>query len=140
MPTLVCDSRGVGRTLMAGLRQASLAVERLDKVFVVRPLGEHDLASASDLGDTLHALINDDFGIVVDVSAVDFIDIAIVRVLLDANRALGKRQRRLVLQFGTACPVCKVFHLTGTEKLFACAEDRAAAVELARACFSNESP
>jgi anti-anti-sigma factor len=125
---------------MAGLRPGTLAIERLDEVFVVRPLGEHDLASASDFGQTLDALINEGLGIVVDVSAVEFVDLAVVRALLDADRALRERRRRLALQFGTACPVRRLLRLLSLEERFICTQDRAAAVEMARASFADEEP
>jgi anti-anti-sigma factor len=122
---------------VAGLRRGVLDIERLDDVAVVRLLGEHDLASAPDLADTLGALANEGLGVVVDVSEVEFLDLAVVRALLAADRPLRERGERLTLQFGTAFPVRRLLHLTGVEELFACAEDRATAVELSRALSSQ---
>jgi anti-anti-sigma regulatory factor len=59
------------------------------------------------------------------------IDLAVVRALLEADEALRSQGRRLALLFGTACPVKRLLRLTGTQTMFACAEDRAEAIALA---------
>jgi anti-anti-sigma factor len=125
---------------VADLRPALLDVERLDDVVVVRLVGEHDLASAPSLGETLTALANEGLGVAVDVSAVEFLDLAVVRALLAADRLLRERHRRLAIQFGTAFPVRRLLQLTEVEELFACADDRATAIELARRSSAEGEP
>ena len=109
-----------------------LEIEEVDDVVVVRLRGEHDLSSAPSLSDRLRAFASEGYGVAVDVSEVEFIDLAVVRALLEADEALRTQGRRLALLFGTACPVQRLLQLTDSQAKFACAEDRDGAIALAR--------
>ena len=109
-----------------------LEIEEVDDIVLVRLQGEHDLASAPSLSERLRALASEGYGVAVDVTEVEFIDLAVLRALLEADEALRTRGRRLALLFGTACPVQRLLHLTGSETKFACSEDRDEAIALAR--------
>jgi anti-anti-sigma factor len=118
---------------VAKLPVGELEIEEIDDVVVVRLHGEHDLSSAPSLCERLRAFASQDCGVAVDVGEVEFVDLAVVRALLVADEALRARGRRLALLFGTSCPVKRLLELTGTQEMFACAEDRDRAIALARA-------
>jgi anti-anti-sigma factor len=108
-----------------------LQVEQFDDVVVVALEGEHDLSTASSLSERLQAFANQGHGVAVDVSEAEFVDLAVVRALLEADEALRAQGRRLALLFGTTYPVKRLLQLTGTQKMFACAEEPAGAIALA---------
>jgi anti-anti-sigma factor len=114
-------------------------IEEVDDVVVVRLRGEHDLSSAPSLSDRLRAFASQGYGVVVDVAEVEFIDLAVVRALLEADEALRTRGRRLALLFGTACPVQRLLQLTDSETKFACGEDRDEVIALARTTIPPRS-
>jgi anti-anti-sigma factor len=116
-----------------------LEVEEVDDVMVVGLQGEHDLSTAPSLLERLRGFANDGYGVVVDVGEAEFVDLAVVRALLETDEALGSQGRRLALLFGTACPVKRLLQLTGTRTMFACTEDRAEAIALARNTNSPRS-
>jgi anti-anti-sigma factor len=109
-----------------------LEIEQVDDVVLVRLQGEHDLSGAPSLCERLRAFASEGYGVAVDVSGAEFVDLAVVRALLEADEALGTQGRRLALLFGTACPVKRLLQLSGTQTMFACAEDRDEAIALAR--------
>jgi anti-anti-sigma factor len=110
-----------------------LEVEQVDDVVVVRLVGEHDLSTAPSLSERLRAFASEGYGVAVDVGQAEFVDLAVVRALVHADEALRTQGRRLALLFGTSCPVKRLLQLTGTQEMFACAEDRDEAIALARA-------
>jgi anti-sigma B factor antagonist len=66
---------------------------------VVRLRGEHDASSASRLASTLAQAVQLDGGVlVVDLSAVTFMDAATIGVLLNTNEFLVEGSRSLVLR------------------------------------------
>ena len=108
-----------------------LEVERVEDVAVVRLLGEHDLASTAALRDSLLTLIEDGFGVVVDCTETEFIDVAVLRKLLEADEALHARGRRLAVLLRTECPVERFFGIVNVEQWVAVARERSVAIRLA---------
>ena len=68
-----------------------LEIEEVDDVVVVRLQGEHDLSSAPSLSDRLRAFASQGYGVAVDVAEVQFIDLAVLRALLEATRRSAPR-------------------------------------------------
>jgi anti-anti-sigma factor len=99
-------------------------------IAVARLLGEHDLASAAEVRESVTALGADRAGVVVDVSETEFVDVAVLRALLDAEAELKARGGRLVLALGTACVVERLLELTNVP--LPCASTIDQAVEVAR--------
>ena len=99
-------------------------------VAVVRLLGEHDLASATEVRETVISLGADRAGVVVDVAETEFVDVAVLRALLDAEAELKARGSRLVIALGTACVVQRLFELTDVR--LSCAGSIDEAAEAAR--------
>jgi anti-sigma B factor antagonist len=110
-----------------------LELEQVDDVVLVRLHGEHDLSTAPSLSERLRAFASEGYGVAVDVGEAEFVDLAVVRALIHADEALRAQGRRLALLFGTSCPVKRLLQLTGTQEMFACAEDRDEAIALAGA-------
>ena len=107
--------------------EPTLEVTNEGDVPVVRLLGEHDLASASELRETVSAVGADRAGVVVDVTEAEFIDVAVLRALLDAESELRAHSARLVIELATACVVERLLELT--EVKLTCAGSREDAVE-----------
>ena len=108
-----------------------LEVERVEDVAVVRLLGEHDLASTAALRDSLLTLIEQGFGVVVDCTETEFLDVAVLRKLLEADDALHARGRRLAVLLHTECPVERFFEVVQAERWLAVASERPVAIRLA---------
>ena len=108
-----------------------LEVERVEDVAVVRLLGEHDLASTPALGASLLTLIEEGFGVVVDCTETEFMDVAVLRRLLEADDALRGRGRRLAVLLRTECPVERLFGIVDVEQWLAVARERSVAIRLA---------
>jgi anti-sigma B factor antagonist len=88
--------------------------------------GELDMAAAASLRVRLAAAPGAR-ALVVDMSAVTFVDSAVLRELLRARDELGGRGVRLVLA-GVPRPVRRLLDLTRTSELFEEAPDAEAAV------------
>src|SRR6476646_7785338 len=66
--------------------------------------GELDISTLGDLCETLAALIAfGDADVILDLSAVDFLDASAARVLFRAEEFLAARSRRLVLRCPPPC-------------------------------------
>ena len=108
-----------------------LEVERVEDVAVVRLLGEHDLASTAALRDSLLTLIEQGFGVVVDCTETEFIDVAVLRKLLEADEALRARGCRLAVLLHTECPVERFFEIVHAERWLAVTSEWPVAIRLA---------
>jgi anti-sigma B factor antagonist len=76
--------------------------------------GEHDVSSAGDLKTTLDAALDGSSHLVVDLSAVEFIDSTTMRVLVGAKQAADEHERRFNLVLGGAAPgVQNALEITG---------------------------
>jgi anti-sigma B factor antagonist len=89
--------------------------------------GQVDLATAPALTERLDAAIRESVGsFVLDVSGVDFLDSAGLRVLLRARGLLGREDRALAV-ICPCGPVRRVFELSGLSTVFALYPSRDAA-------------
>jgi len=75
--------------------------------------GEHDLASAGHLQDTLDRSLASCSHVIVDVSSTEFVDSSTIHVLLHAKKAANERHRRFNLVLSTTSLVERVFEITG---------------------------
>jgi anti-anti-sigma factor len=117
-----------------------LEVEPVEDVAVVRLLGEHDLASTPALRASLLTLIEEGFGVVVDCTETQFMDVAVLRRLLEADDALRGRGRRLTVLLRTECPVERLFGIVDVEQWLAVARERSVAIRLAGSSSQGGSP
>ena len=88
--------------LPAGLGRGggTTTIERLQEgpAWIVAMDGEHDVSTVPDLVQELDEAFDGDAPVVVDLSKVEFMDSAILKVLLSAReRALGRREHSFAL-------------------------------------------
>jgi anti-sigma B factor antagonist len=101
-------------------------------VAIVRLLGEHDMASAGELEQTLRRLARCGESIVVDLTETTFADSSILHALISADTELRRRGQGFALHVATAAIVRKALDLTGLLDRLDHASTRQQAIELAR--------
>lgn len=95
---------------------SSLTFERdpREDVLVARLKGDIDTSSASTMRDqVVRAAHNQLLGIVLDISAVDYIDSTGVRLLVDLGRQLGERAQQLRLVIEPTSPTFRLLQIVG---------------------------
>ena len=75
--------------------------------------GEHDLATRSEVRDLLGSLVLSEELIVADFSSAEFVDSAILGVLLDTHKTALGRGKSFRLQLNTAAIVRRAFEICG---------------------------
>jgi anti-anti-sigma factor len=81
--------------------------------------GEHDLSTASELGDQLDAIFATGTSLVVDLRETQFIDSSILRVLLEADRTAATSPcEHFALVVGQDSEVLHVLDLAGVRRVF----------------------
>ncbi|MFP5364454.1 MAG: SpoIIE family protein phosphatase [Thermoleophilia bacterium] len=96
---------------------ATLAFSRERGVTVARLQGDVDLAGIAALGSTLAAAVPDgDRGLVLDLSAVDYLDSAGLHLLHRASRSLGARGQSLRLVVAPDAAVVRLLELVDIER------------------------
>lgn len=80
--------------------------------------GEVDMLNAATLEQkAVSALLNADSGLVIDLSGVDYIDSAGIRVLLTIRRLLDDRQQRLLLVIPEDSVLNKALEVAGVPSI-----------------------
>jgi anti-sigma B factor antagonist len=98
-------------------RLAHVRRESVEGVPVVRLDGDIDISNAQDLGDALAASIGNDVpGLVLDLSALDYLDSAGVHLILDLAGRLRVRRQQLRLVAPDDAPLRVVLDITAVEK------------------------
>ena len=87
-------------------------------------LGEHDIASRSELRTLLESLVEENAVVVADFTDATFVDSTTIHVLLTAHAAARVRGKTFRLQLGTAAIVRTAFELTGVLNQIECASSR----------------
>lgn len=82
-------------------------------VAVVSRHGEHDMATANDVRNTLAALLHTGAGVVVDLTETTFVDCSIMHVLDESQCFPSQHRARLSIQLATRPIVRRVFELLG---------------------------
>ena len=102
-----------------------------DGVTVLTLLGEHDISTA----DRLSALIREHAdlgrGVVIVLSATEFIDSQIVRVLFQGDMEMLHNGRRLVIQNDAEATVERVLQLSGVRTQLLCSDTLDEAIRFA---------
>jgi anti-anti-sigma factor len=106
-----------------------IELDYVDDVAVLRLLGEHDLANAPEITERLGQVSDDGLAVVVDVSETEFMDVAVLRALLEGGETLRARGRALVVYNGTPCLVKRLLDVAGSD--LDCVSDRQKAIERA---------
>jgi anti-sigma B factor antagonist len=97
------------------VRTGELALERTDAgLALLTVTGEHDLSTAPEFRRRLDELLDEETGVVVDLSQATFIDSSILGVIIDAKRrAADANIGYAVLHPDGAGPVDRVLEVTG---------------------------
>jgi anti-anti-sigma factor len=101
-------------------------------VAVVALVGDHDMATADEILSTVQAHAALGRGVVVALTAAEFIDSHVIRVLYLADAEMVKRERRLVIESGPGSKVERVVQIAGIRSQLVCANTLEEAVGLAR--------
>jgi anti-anti-sigma factor len=98
----------------ASLTKPEVQVARVGgDVVVVSLLGEHDLATAAGVRETLGSLFEEGRDIVVDLSETRFIDSSVVLALIDGERLAREHDLRMSFQVPTDTVVSRVLAICG---------------------------
>lgn len=85
---------------------------------VVRLRGEHDMASAAMINEALvYAVDSSDADVLVDLTAVEFMDCSILGVLVSGRAMLKQRSRRLTVRVSPTELAHRIFVLCGLEDM-----------------------
>jgi stage II sporulation protein AA (anti-sigma F factor antagonist) len=93
-------------------RLAQLDFERRDDVVVARIAGELDLSNVHDIGDALNAAVTSDVrGLVLDLSALDHLDSAGVRLIFDLRSRLATARQQVTAVVPDGAPIREILEL-----------------------------
>jgi len=74
-------------SILAAVHPGEIGLERKESGVVVLTLtGEHDLTTAPVLREQMESAVTDSSGVLIDLSAAEFIDSSIIGVVLEARR------------------------------------------------------
>jgi anti-anti-sigma factor len=90
-----------------------LIADAAGSVAVVSLLGEHDIATADEVRNTLASLLHGGAGVVVDLTETAFVDCSIMHVLDDSRRFASRDGGRVSFQLATRPIVRRVFEVLG---------------------------
>ena len=110
----------------------SIEVVDRDGVTVVNLVGEHDVLTATDVGQELDLGAAAGDGLVVSLAQAEFLDSRILYLLFTADETLRRRGRRLVLHVATAAIVARVLDVSGLQERVTCTPSLDDAVAMAR--------
>ena len=104
----------------------------VEDVTVLEPHGRLDSAAAKEFGDRLTALVQAGrSAILVDLKSIAYISSAGFHVLLDANRAMAKRQGKLAL-CGVIGEVRRLFEIGAFHEMFVICQTQADGIDMLR--------
>jgi anti-anti-sigma factor len=99
------------------MRPADLRCELRDGVLCARIIGEVDMSNADELRATLsESTPNDAHGLVLDMSAVEYLDSAGIHLIYRLREGLRNRGQGLALVIPAASPVNDALRLAGIER------------------------
>jgi anti-anti-sigma factor len=108
-------------------------VEETDTITALAVEGECDLTTAPVLTEIAQRVIGEGRSLVIDLSDVSFLDVAIVRALLEADAAARKRGCVLVVQLDGSSFAGRVLDITGADRTLATAPSLRAALQFVAA-------
>ncbi len=115
------------------MTDARLAVDRRDGAVVVTLRGEIDLANVDDLRARIEAEVeNAGWALVVDVSALDYLDSAGVRLMFELAARLAERRQELVIVAPRSATPSDVLRLVSIDSVARVVETSDDAVERVR--------
>ena len=119
-------------------RLARMNLVTVEGVTVARIDGDIDISNAQELGDALIAsLSNDSAGLVLDLSALDYLDSSGVHLMLNLNGELRKRRQQLRAVAPADAPLRAVLEITAADKTVPVDEHTEDAVRAIRAATTG---
>jgi anti-anti-sigma factor len=97
---------------------------------IVSLVGEHESFSADQIERALNAALAEGLAVIVDLTETEFLDSAVITVLLNARDEAQRLSVRfaLVVDDSTGWPVRQLLDLTGLVSVFPIAESREDAI------------
>jgi anti-anti-sigma factor len=109
---------------------ASLSLERQSDLMIAALHGEIDPSNARELGRELSTGVpNDAMGVVLDLTAVDYLDSSGVQMVFEVAERLEARQQRLAVVVPTGAPARKVLDIVSLDATAPLVDTRDEAVE-----------
>ena len=109
---------------------ADLRIEERDGVVIARIVGEVDLSNADELRKALaRSMTNEAFGLVIDLSDVEYLDSAGVHVVFELRERLRNRGQELRLVVPPGAPAAGTLEIAGVPAAVSVADAVDAAVE-----------
>jgi anti-sigma B factor antagonist len=109
---------------------ASVEISEEDSAPIVALSGQIDLSNAEALSAAImEAVSNASLGLVIDLSALDYMDSAGVNMFAEIDQRLGWREQRMAIVAPRGSRPREVLELAGTEGLLSIAETREAALD-----------
>ena len=88
-----------------------------DGIGVAHLEGEIDASNVQDLGDRLRSMIsNDAFALVVDLSAIAYVDSAGINLLFSLGEQLRGHQQKLAIVVRERSPIARMLSLTALDR------------------------
>jgi anti-anti-sigma factor len=99
---------------------------RVPEMAIVSLVGEHETYSADEIQEALDTALADGLAVIVDLTQTEFLDSAVVNVLMRARDEAQRQAVRfaLVIDDSTGWPVRQLLELTGLVSVFPIAENR----------------
>ena len=98
------------------MRLGDVTFEHHEKVLVARLVGEVDMSNAEEIGSAvLEATPNDAIGVILDLTAVEYLDSAGIYVVFGMRSRLRARAQTLRLAIPEGSPVDDALRLAGVQ-------------------------
>jgi anti-anti-sigma factor len=101
-------------------------------IALVTLVGEHDLATQTELKRIVHSHLRAGELVIVDLSKAEYLDSSTINVLAAADRMAQERHLTFTLQLGGATVARRVLEICGLLEHLTCTETREQAIEAAR--------
>jgi stage II sporulation protein AA (anti-sigma F factor antagonist) len=113
------------------MKIADLEFSRLDGIVVARVVGEVDMSNADELRVALAAAMpNDAVGMVLDLTTVEYLDSAGIRMLYQLNEDIQARRRQFQVVIPSGSMAADVLRLAGVTEYIGAVETVEAALSL----------
>lgn len=92
---------------------AEIVLDRSGRWLVARLTGEVDTTNVQQVREQLSGVVpNDSGGLVIDLSAVRYLDSAAIELVFELSRGLGRRRQELRLALPPTSALTRLFELT----------------------------
>jgi anti-sigma B factor antagonist len=108
---------------------ADVRFETIGRVVVARLVGEIDMSNAGEVGAAITSRVTSDaVAVVLDLSAVEYLDSAGIHVVFELRARLSRRGQELRLVVPSGSPVATALHYAAVPRTVGAAETVKAAI------------